>query len=241
MLGNIKLSSLASLISLLLIVSPVVDAAKVYKWVDKDGVIHVTDNPGEIPQEHVGSIEEIQIKKDEFSSIVRTVWDFIKSNLGLLALATFGVFIMLMINKIRRKITLKYSESKRERLNQVFEKSGMDNIDNAELRKLAMALLEYNGYKVTEITFEHINPGIDFVAEGKGHRYYVELKPDYDFVPRLAVSDADREKHRYDCDRSMLVTKNYFDDDAIELAEATGCILIDRFTLTQWMLDSKRI
>ena len=241
MIGIKRLKYLASVILLLLLISPTADAAKVYKWVDKDGVIHVTDNPREIPEDHVGSIEEIQIKKNEFNSLTRTIWLFIKSNLGLFTLAIFGIFIILMINKLTQRIMLKHSERKKRRLIQVFEKSGLDRIDNTEFKKLTKTLLENNGYTVSEITFEHFNPGVDFIAERKGNRYYVELKLDYDFVPRLAVSDADREKHRYDCDRSMLVTINFFEEDAIELSKATGCILIDRLTLAQWMLDSKKM
>ena len=82
--------------------------------------------------------------------------------------------------------------------------------------------MQNNGYKVSETNFQHFNPGIDFIAEKKGSRYYVELTSEYDLVPRLAVSDAEREKHRYNCNKVILITKSFFDEEAIELSKSTG-------------------
>ncbi|HLE26274.1 MAG TPA: DUF4124 domain-containing protein [Thermodesulfobacteriota bacterium] len=36
--------------------SPLGKTSGFYKWVDKDGVLHVTDNPGSIPQEYQGQL-----------------------------------------------------------------------------------------------------------------------------------------------------------------------------------------
>ena len=45
-----------------LIPSPLNKTSGFYKWVDKDGVLHVTDNPGSIPQEYQGQLTNEPIK-----------------------------------------------------------------------------------------------------------------------------------------------------------------------------------
>ncbi|HZX12818.1 MAG TPA: restriction endonuclease, partial [Thermodesulfobacteriota bacterium] len=82
--------------------------------------------------------------------------------------------------------------------------------------------------------------GINMIAKKNDHKYAVQINRQTDSVSRLLVSDIDREKHRYGCDKAMLITNSYFSDDAIELAKSTGCELVDRDALAKWVLDFQR-
>jgi len=78
------------------------------------------------------------------------------------------------------------------------------------------------------------------IAKKNDHKYAVQINRQTGSVSRLLVSDIDREKHRYGCDKAMLITNSYFSEDVIELAKSTGCELVDRDTLGKWILDFQR-
>ena len=54
-------------------------------------------------------------------------------------------------------------------------------------------------------------------------------------VSRRAVSDAVAGMYHYGCNKAMVITNNYFSPGAITLARSTGCILIDRNILANWV------
>ncbi|MCZ7583666.1 MAG: restriction endonuclease [Deltaproteobacteria bacterium] len=59
-------------------------------------------------------------------------------------------------------------------------------------------------------------------------------------VSRRAVSDAVAGKAHYGCTHAMVVTNSTFTPGARLLAGSTGCELIDRYDLLQWMHEAKR-
>lgn len=43
--------------------------------------------------------------------------------------------------------------------------------------------------------------------------------------------------HHYRCNAARVITNNRFTNGARELTQSTGCVLIDRDTLTTWTID----
>jgi len=58
-------------------------------------------------------------------------------------------------------------------------------------------------------------------------------------VSRRAVSDAVAGQHYYNCDLAMVITNNYFQEGAIQLAKSTNCTLVDRDTLSEWIQQAQ--
>ncbi len=52
-----------------------------------------------------------------------------------------------------------------------------------------------------------------------------------------AVREAFTGQYHYGCNRSMVITNNYFTPDAKRLADSTHCILVDRETLKKWIQE----
>ena len=77
--------------------------------------------------------------------------------------------------------------------------------------------------------------GVDLIAERGDYRCAVQAKRQSQPVARRAVSDAVAGMAHYDCNAAMVVTNNYFTEGAVELARSTGCELIDRGALAEWV------
>ena len=81
--------------------------------------------------------------------------------------------------------------------------------------------------------------GVDLVAELGADRYAVQCKRQDEPVSRRAVSDAVAGKQAYGCNAAMVVTNHFFSQGAKELARSTGCQLVDRAQLAQWIVNSR--
>mgnify|MGYP005839151531 FL=1 len=100
-------------------------------------------------------------------------------------------------------------------------------------------LLRAQGYQVS-VPKDPGDFGVDLIAEKYGVRYAVRCKPQTPNVSRRAVSDVVAGKYRYNCSEAMVVTNSHFTQDAIELARSTRCILVDRNTLADWIMELQR-
>src|SRR5687768_14155460 len=78
--------------------------------------------------------------------------------------------------------------------------------------------------------------GIDIIAIQEKRTYAVQVKRYKRSVSRRAISDAVAGRDYYRCDYAMVVTNSYFTPDAVRLAEATECQLVDRDLLAEWIL-----
>lgn len=100
-------------------------------------------------------------------------------------------------------------------------------------------LLAHRGFKVVSPEGD-LNLGIDLIIEKDKNKYAVQLKQQSSQFSKPVVNDIDREKHRYGCNRAMIITNNHFTEDATELAKAKGCVLVDRDTLAVWIRNFER-
>jgi HJR/Mrr/RecB family endonuclease len=223
----------------LLILIPITSlAGKLYKWVDEKGVTHVTDDPEKVPEEYIGSVKELtpQNKLDNLVIKIEDIWKDAKGEKVKIAVGIAGLIIITALYKLLRRTKLITNEKKREKHLKALDQSGIDVLDLAQYQKYIRALLTRQGFnlRTPEGSF---NLGVDLIAEKDKSRYAVQIKRQTTPISGAIVNDLEREKHRYGCDRSMIISNNYFTDDAVERAGSSGCTLIDRKKLGEWILQ----
>lgn len=140
------------------------------------------------------------------------------------------------------------STNKAQRLSSSFSPAAFSNLtSNADLSRLdslegiafehvVADLLTSRGYK-TEVTQASNDYGIDVIALKDNVRFGVQVKRYTGSVSRSAISDAVAGSRHWQCHASMVVTNSYFTNGAKQLAESTGCVLIDRAVLAQWLAE----
>jgi restriction system protein len=112
--------------------------------------------------------------------------------------------------------------------------ANIDSMTGIEFEQYLERILIDQGYSV-QTTDVSGDLGVDLIATGKGDKIAIQVKRYSTKVSRRAISDAVAGMYHYGCNKAMVVTNNYFSPGAIELAESTECILIDRDTLAQWV------
>ncbi len=234
---------------LIVLIPPTVSAKQLYKWVDKDGVVHVTDNPESIPSEYRRSAVKSKPKSgsgatiEKIESGFKNVFDeasrLVKENIKRVVAGALVIIGLIVLVYLFRSY-LKFKEQKeRERGHRALDILNIDGISRTEFENYVIRLLTHRGFKV-ETTGEKIALGVTLIAKKHDHKYAVQIERQTGAVSRLAVSDVDREKHRYGCDKVILITNSHFSEDAIELARSKGCELVDRYTLGKWILEFQR-
>jgi hypothetical protein len=111
----------------------------------------------------------------------------------------------------------------------------VDSMAGHDFEHYVAALLEHQGHTTT-VTKGSGDLGVDVIAAKGALRYAVQTKRYSAAVPRTAVSDAVAGMAHYKCNAAMVVTTHRFSDGAQQLARSTGCVLVDRDELAQWII-----
>lgn len=122
--------------------------------------------------------------------------------------------------------------------NQKFRAIQIANIDSMtgiEFERYLRQLLTSQGYSVT-MTPGSGDLGVDLVAARGSDRIAIQVKRYNTKISRRAISDAVAGMNHYRCNRAMVITNSTFTPGALTLARSTGCTLIDRNTLAQWIV-----
>lgn len=114
--------------------------------------------------------------------------------------------------------------------------ANVDKMKGEEFERYAGELMKHKGYHV-EYTRASGDFGTDIVARKDGFKYSIQIKRWNHSVDRTAISDAVAAMYHYQCNKSMVITNNYFTPQAQEFAKSTQTILVDRETLINWILD----
>jgi len=146
-----------------------------------------------------------------------------------------GLILILWSNKKKKSSPPDFSPE------QDPEESDMDDVDNMDGRvfeSYVSKILESQGY-YTELTPPTNDFGIDIIAKIDETKIAIQVKRHSSKISRRAISDAVTGKEYYNCDKAMVITNNYFTSSAIEIAQKTDCILVDRRGLENWIFDFK--
>lgn len=150
-----------------------------------------------------------------------------------------GLFLIASI--IAAAIVYQFDQEKRKRLEQerrvrALQLSDVDNMTGHQFEHYVSKLLAHQGF-TTQVTVASGDLGVDVLAHKATTKYAIQVKRQAQNVSRRAISDAVAGCIHYKCTNAMVVTNAYFTAGAQELANSTGCRLVDRNELTQWILS----
>lgn len=208
-----------------------------YKWVDKNGVTHVTDNPNKIPPQHRSNIEIVKEKDTGFNAFRKNLQKQLIKNKNLILYILGGIAGLIVLNKLIKKLRDKSSELKKGKYDDILKKSGIDLMTIPQFRAFAKNLLSTRGFRIREMESD-LDFGIDFIAEKSNTSYLVKVISDSIMTSRTLLNDLMRDTSKYGCDKALVITKNYFSEDALEFSRSSPCDLIDRNALAKWIKDS---
>jgi restriction system protein len=144
----------------------------------------------------------------------------------------FTIFAIVMVVKLIEFVA-------RNRRLRALEILDIDFMSGVEFEQYLQKLLTFRGYRV-RMTPSSGDLGVDLVASSSGEKIAIQVKRYSNKVDRTAISDAVAGKYNYNCDTAMVITNNYFRRGAIDLARSTGCILVDRDTLAEWIVEYQK-
>ncbi|MEQ9620098.1 MAG: restriction endonuclease [Deltaproteobacteria bacterium] len=209
---------------------------EIYRWTDEEGVIHLVDDPGKVPPEYRESAKTIDTEDGDLTAQAKKLLIVITRNsLTVLTLLTIVILLLILIKstshfKGRRK------KRKWDKIFEFYEHSGVERMDTADFKSFAAELLKHRGYEIDNLP-DCVNPVTDFIAKKGDLKYAVHINTNANNVSRMIVNEIDREKARFDCDRSIVITRQFCEDQARKLGRAVGCTLVDRDTLARWIYD----
>lgn len=134
-----------------------------------------------------------------------------------------------------RRQALEFRLQEERKLMKGLTADNIDSMDGFMFERYIAALLEHKGFK-TLITKGSGDHGVDIVAFKDNQRYSIQAKRyNSNKISRTAVSDAVAGKEFYECNMAMVITNSYFSPAAINYAEKTKCILVNREVLAEWI------
>jgi len=128
----------------------------------------------------------------------------------------------------------KYLENEREKKFKGIQIANIDLMTGIGFEQYLQRLLTNQGYTV-HMTQSSGDLGVDLIASRDDDKIAIQAKRYNTKISRRAISDAVAGMYHYNCNKAMVITNNYFSPGAVALAQSTGCILIDRDTLANWV------
>lgn len=121
-----------------------------------------------------------------------------------------------------------------------YDLSEIDQMDGGEFEEYVAALFRKLGYQAS-VTQQSRDFGVDVVAKRGRERIAIQVKCYSKAVSLGGVQQAVAGMHKYNCNKAMVVTNNYFTAGAQELASHSSCELIDRDGLTRLILQAQKL
>ena len=115
----------------------------------------------------------------------------------------------------------------------------VDRMSGGDFERYVIHLLKHRGFDSCQIGRSG-DGGVDLLAVKDGVRYSVQCKRHNKTISRRAVSDAVGGLRQYDCSKAMVLTNSYLTAQAMQVAKANDCVVVDRQTLLAWIADFRR-
>ncbi len=115
----------------------------------------------------------------------------------------------------------------RERKLRTYDMAMVDQMNGSEFENYIGELFRCLGFdaEVTKATGDY---GVDVICEKGNERIAIQAKRHSQRVNLKAVQEVVAGMRKYQCNKSMVITSNYFSQSAIELASNNNCELVDR-------------
>ena len=115
---------------------------------------------------------------------------------------------------------------------------GLDDLTGIEFERLCAKVLERRGYTNIRFTPATNDFGIDIIAESMQLKFAIQCKRSKASIGNKAVQEALSGKVYYNCDAAVVVTNQYFTNQAIQTAKVTNVILWDRNVFLRMMQEA---
>lgn len=114
----------------------------------------------------------------------------------------------------------------------------IDTMSGEEFEGYVAELLRFQGYQ-TRMTPRSGDYGVDIVASKNGVKTAIQVKRHSKKLDQTPIREAitGMAVRKYGCTKAMVVTNSTFTEAATFLAVESGCELIDREKLGEWILD----
>ena len=133
-----------------------------------------------------------------------------------------NLFNIFSVGKVKQNFNIRFSENIQTQLNQI------DSLDGWGFENYIACLLKNTGYKNVNVTSGSGDFGADIIAERNGVKIAFQCKRFSDKVGPKVVGEVLRGMNRYKCTKGIIVTNNYFTDQAIKEASISNIELWDR-------------
>jgi restriction system protein len=183
------------------------------------------------PQYGIGTIDRIALII--FAGAALAGWQALTSNIS--QFVTVAI-VLTVLSAIFGLIMLWYFHHRDQQRLRAIAIADVDKMTGVEFEQYVGKLLTHQGYKVS-FTKTSGDYGVDIIATKGAEKVAVQVKRYSGSVGRAAVSAAVAGKLQYQCNRTMVVTSNYFTPEAKQLAYSNFCKLINREKLIDWILE----
>jgi len=224
---------------ILVISTSFVEAKTYYTWVDKNGVTHITEFKDEIPKNRISTIKTFE-SSSKYDFLV-TNYVYLKSNirkiLEYLVYLLIGIILLILLTKIIKSIKLSINKKKLKKSIENIENAGVSKLNKAQLKERVSQALEDMGYKLStpNTQFDEL---IDYIGINRGERVAICIHESENLVSKIVVSEVDREKYKHSCDKTMIISTAYFEEDVAEYAKSIDCELIDKEKLSKLLSNN---
>jgi restriction system protein len=104
----------------------------------------------------------------------------------------------------------------------------VDNLDGHSFEFFCADMIKKLGYNNVQVTKASGDNGVDILASLNGCSYAIQCKRYSKKVGVKAVQEVFSGSKYYNCQKAIVITTNYYTDQAIETARKLGVILWDR-------------
>ena len=163
------------------------------------------------------------------------VWKLVQDDHSILIWLIVFIIVTLLVIGVLVFWRLRRSKERKRALSII----DIDSIDPLLFEEYVATLLRDRGFTSVSLT-ERYDLGVDIVAVKNGIRWGVQVKRHKNTVKAEAVRQVFTALSTYKCSRAMVVTNSIYSRPARILAEANGCVLIDRSQLEDWIVSFQR-
>lgn len=215
-----------------------------YKWKDENGVIHVTDNPNNIPLKHRDKIIKYEKKQASTKSRInnylkKTLKIIVAYKYYLLGVALI-IFVYFLIKRILNRIKIYSLKRKSNSSENLIKKSGINEMSEDEFKTTVKKVLINSGYKLEDIDAPFITT-TNLIGEKKGKKYAVYISTNINQISKNQINEVEIEKQKYGCVSSIIISRSGFDCSAYNFAKRKNCKLIDLISIAKAMVKKTTI
>lgn len=207
-----------------------------YKWIDENGVVHVTDDIGNVPEKYKAYVEKEKTRNN--SEITDTIKRYLKKPLDdiretiIYSLLISFLIILYFTGRMLKKAVYKvFTNIKVKNNERLVNSSGISELNLLSLRKIIREILVEDGYRLSEDT--GIYSFCDFVVTRGKEKLAVVVNENLNPVSRILLNDIVIESRRLGCTGSIFFTTNTFEPDVRKYAKDLNCITVDKYSLAR--------